>query len=124
MTWNYVQKTGAVSHDGVHFTNGYSGNTDGFNNPAMQNVVGVGPVPCGTYRIGPPHQPIDHLGPEALPLVPGPENNMFGRSGFFIHGDNQAMNHTASNGCIILGPTFRKAIVESRDTTLVVVSDA
>ena len=36
---------------------------------------------------------------------------MQGRSGFFIHGDNANMNHTASNGCIILGPAERQAIV-------------
>jgi len=123
MTWNYAQKTGALTHDGVHIANGYSGNTTGLNNPGMQDTVGVGPVPRGEYTIGSPHQPIDHLGRIALPLYPEPANNMLGRSGFFIHGDNSSMNHTASNGCIILGPAFRKAIVDSGDTTLVVAAE-
>jgi hypothetical protein len=122
MTWTYAQKTGALSRDGVHIADGYSGNTIGLNNPDMQDAVGVGPVPRGEYTIGPPHQPIDHLGPDALPLYPEPTNDMCGRSGFFIHGDNPRMNHTASNGCIILGPAFRKAMVDSRDTVLVVVA--
>ena len=122
MTWEYVQKTGALSHNGNPVATGYSGNTIGLNNPDVQNKIGIGPIPCGTYTIGPPHQPIDHLGPIALPLYPAPANEMFGRLGFFIHGDNPAMDHTASDGCIIFGPTIRQAIVNSGDTTLVVVS--
>ena|ERR1700722_8423685 len=123
MTWCYAQKSGALSRDGAAEATGYSGNTTGLNNPARQNVVGVGPVPRGAYRIGPPHHPIDHLGPNALPLYPAPTNMMGGRSGFFIHGDNSRGNHSASNGCIILGPSVREAIVDSKDTELVVVED-
>jgi hypothetical protein len=122
MTWTYVQKTGALSHDGEPIGTGYSGNTTGLNNPEAQGQVGVGPIPCGTYKIGPPHDPPDHLGPIALPLVPAASNQMLGRSGFFVHGDNTAMNQTASNGCIILARTFRREIVDSNDTVLVVVA--
>ncbi len=122
MTWKYTQKTGALSHDGEHTSTGYSGNTTGLDNPAMQYKVGVGPIPCGNYTIGSPHRPVDHLGQDALPLYPAPTNDMAGRSGFFIHGDNQRMNHTASNGCIILAHPFRQAIVDSGDTVLVVVA--
>ncbi len=122
MTWRYVQSTGALDRDGQHEGVGYSGNTGGLNNPAMQNVIGVGPVPRGTYTIGPPHMPVDHLGPNALPLYPAAGNEMYGRSGFFIHGDNAAMDNTASDGCIILGPAIRQAIINSRDTALLVVS--
>jgi hypothetical protein len=122
MAWTYTQKTGALSHNGNPVATGYSGNTTGLDNPAAQDKIGVGPIPCGNYTIGPPHEPIDHLGPNALPLIPAAANEMFGRSGFFIHGDNSAMNHTASDGCIILGPAFRKAIIDSEDAALVVVS--
>ena len=121
MTWCYVQKTGVLRHNSNYVATGYSGNTTGLNNPDAQDKVGVGPVPRGDYTIGPPHRPIDHLGPNALPLYPAPKNDMGGRSGFFIHGDNRKMNHTASNGCIILGPAFRTAIINSKDTALVVI---
>jgi hypothetical protein len=47
---------------------------------------------------------------------------MFGRSGFFIHGDNQAMNHTASEGCIILPHAARIAIASSGDRGLRVIA--
>jgi hypothetical protein len=36
-------------------------------------------------------------------LDPDPANQMFGRAGFRIHGDNSAANHTASDGRIIAG---------------------
>jgi Protein of unknown function (DUF2778) len=122
MTWRYVQKTGAFSRGGVAVAVGYSGNTAGFDNPDMQTRIGVGPIPCGNYTIGPPHQPVNHLGPLALPLIPAPTNEMFDRMGFFIHGDNSKMNHSASSGCIVLDHAARRRIVDSGDTALVVVS--
>jgi hypothetical protein len=122
MTWSYTQGTGALSHSGAHVATGYSGNTTGLNNPDEQDRIGVGPVPRGDYTIGLPHRPIGHLGPLALPLFPAPSNEMPGRCGFFIHGDNRKMNHTASNGCIILARTARQAIIDSHDNKLVVVA--
>jgi hypothetical protein len=122
MTWYYVQKTGALSHNGTYVATGYSGNTTGLNNPDEQDRIGVGPVPRGNYTIGPPHRPINHLGPIALPLYPAAANDMHGRCGFFIHGDNSKMNHTASDGCIILARPSRQAIIDSRDTALEVVA--
>jgi len=120
----YVQRTGSwYRQDKTLLAHGYSGNTSGLNNPAEQDRIGVGPIPCGEYTIGPPHSPVDHLGRLALPLYPAPMNAMHGRSGFFIHGDNPAMNHTASNGCIIFGPVFRQAIVGSGDAVLIVVAE-
>ena len=80
----------------------YSGHGEGVNNPEMEQIPNVGPLPAGTYTIGPPHEPIDHLGPVAMPLTPDPSNEMYGRFGFYIHGDTVQMNHTASDGCIIL----------------------
>jgi len=121
MSWTYVQKSGDLSHNGEPIGTGYSGNTAGLNNPNMEGVVGVGPIPRGSYTIGPPQQPQSHLGPLALPLIPVDQKQMFGRSGFFIHGDNAAMNHTASNGCIILARPLRREIVASDDAALEVV---
>lgn len=35
-------------------------------------------------------------------LSPEPGTNAHGRGDFFIHGDNPAMNQSASQGCIII----------------------
>lgn len=123
MTWFYVQSTGELHEpSGKTLAKGYSGNTAGLNNPSAQARIGVGPIPVGEYTVGPPHVPVDHLGPVALPLWPAPANNMHGRSGFFMHGDNAAMNHTASHGCIIMPPIVRRAVNASADKRLHVVA--
>jgi len=121
MTWTYKQSTGELDRDGAAVGAGYSGHGDGLNNPAMQDVHDVGPIPQGGWTIGPPVDPPDHLGPLALPLthVSGDE---FGRSAFFIHGDNAQLNHSASDGCIILVRELRQQIVDSGDDDLQVVA--
>ena len=89
---------------------GYAGHGMGLNNPAMQNVHDVGPLPQGTYTIGDPHDN-RHTGPFTLDLAPDRADQMFGRFAFRIHGDNPAMNFTASDGCIIAALTIRQNIV-------------
>src|SRR5271163_365720 len=97
--WTYHQKTGELfDPDGKLAATGYSGNGPDLNNPAAEVAIGHGPIPAGLYHIGAPHSPIDHLGRLAMPLIPEPTNHMYGRSGFFLHGDNEMMNHTASDG--------------------------
>ncbi len=81
---------------------GYSGRGDGLNNPTYQEVHDLGPIPAGMYTVEPSINPPTHLGPFAFPLIPSAANQMFGRDGFYIHGDNAQMNHSASDGCIIL----------------------
>lgn len=121
--WFYVQTSGKLlDHRGKLISIGYSGNGNDRDHPASQEKVGRGPLPVGQYTIGPPHAPADHLGPLALPLWPATANHMFGRSGFFIHGDNTAMNHTASNGCIILPRQVRQLVSDSPDRVLQVVA--
>ena len=88
---------------------GYSGHGDGLNNPSMQNVKGIGPIPQGRYTIAPPH--VDStVGPVAMRLKPAAENEMFGRGDFLIHGYTSAMDHMASEGCIILSHSARVRI--------------
>jgi hypothetical protein len=123
MTWTYEQSTGRLSHDGEPIETGYAGNGSGLNNPAEQATENVGPLPQGTYDIGPARADGGHMGPFVLPLTPRPENTMFGRSAFFMHGDKIAgPPHTASDGCIIMSRGTRNAVASSGDTTLVVVS--
>jgi hypothetical protein len=57
-----------------------------------------------------------------MPLTPDPANDMCGRAGFFIHGDNITAPGTASDGCIILSRTTRVAIDASEDKQLTVVA--
>ena len=62
-------------------------------------------------------------GQATIILDPDPVNQMFGRAGFRIHGDNGAANRTASDGCIIAGHTLdRQAIWNSGDRVLEVVA--
>jgi hypothetical protein len=107
--WTYEQSTGRLSNRGTEVAIGYSGHSEGKNNPAMQDIRMVGPAPRGAYLIG-PAQIHPHLGPIAMELHPEPGNEMFGRSGFFIHGDNQQMDYTASDGCLIFDRETRATI--------------
>lgn len=111
-TWRYTQATGRFD-TAAQFYNwvGYAGTGIGRNNPDMQGVRNVGPLPVGTYRIGPPS---DHprMGPCTMFLDPIPGTDMLGRSGFFIHGDN--IRGDASRGCIVLPRHARETIAKMR----------
>jgi RHS repeat-associated protein len=107
----------------------YSGYGRGLNDPGQQSLPGAnapapkqnaGPIPRGKYTIG---AQIQHpnLGPAAMRLTPSRSNNMFGRSDFWIHGDNSSLNFTASQGCIIAPRAVRDAIAASGDPNLLVV---
>jgi hypothetical protein len=100
---------------------GYSGRGRGRNNPEMQGVQNVGPIPQGAYTIGESYHS-KQVGPLAIPLVPDEGNEMFGRHSFLIHGDNAAGD--ASEGCIILPRTDREAIIEHGVKTLIVEEGA
>ena len=120
--WTYEQKTGRMLHDGVLVWVGYSGHGEGKNNPDMQHIPNVGPIPVGRYRIIKP--PFNHSlrGPHCLRLEPLPGNQMFGRNGFLIHGDSTKAPGTASHGCICKSPlSARKIISEHEDCELEVV---
>jgi len=118
---------------GVLVANCYTGgdaghDPEGINNPAMQSVHDVGPIPRGPKADGTPNcytmlDPVNHpkLGPYAIPLLPDEDNEMFGRSGFFCHGDNFAMNRSASDGCIIAPHQIRMDMWESGDHRIEVV---
>jgi hypothetical protein len=97
---------------------GYAGAGDGKNDPLKQGVRNVGPLPVGLYVIGLPVEGTK-MGPLAIPLEPHHKNEMFGRSEFYIHGDNAT--HTASTGCIIMDRPTRQKIMDSDDDVLVVV---
>lgn len=104
--WSYCSANGKLSHDEVFVGIGYSG---------------IGPLPRGSYIIDPFFDDPDGKGPIVAHLTPLPQTSTFGRSGFMIHGDNCAQNHTASHGCIILAHNLRQQIEVSNDNALEVV---
>lgn len=121
--WTYAQKTGDLMHGGEKIDTGYSGCDSGKNNPDMQAVPDVGPIPQGDWIIsGPPVNTGEH-GPFVLTLTPADGTDTFGRSGFLIHGDKIGAPGTASKGCIILARPTREQIWNSGDTDLEVVPE-
>lgn len=121
--WTYAQETGELLQDGQLVATGYSGFETGKNNPAMQAVHDVGPIPEGDWTIGgPPINTAEH-GPFVLMLTPATSTNTFGRSGFLMHGDAVNAPGTASKGCIIMPRTAREQVWNSGDTDLEVVAE-
>ena len=121
--WTYAQKTGELQQDSQKVATGYSGAGEGKNNPEMQSVPNVGPIPQGAWTIaGPPANTMEH-GPYVLRLTPAENTDTFGRSGFLIHGDSKINPGCASHGCIILSRPVREQVWQSGDTDLEVVAD-
>ena len=120
MPWIYNQSNGALSHDGTLVGIGYSGFGDGENNPAMQDVHDIGPIPQGTWLIGDAVDTTTH-GPIVMPLTPVADTETFGRGGFLIHGDSIEHPGLASHGCVVLSHTIREEISASDDRVLEVI---
>jgi type VI secretion system (T6SS) effector TldE1-like protein len=120
--WTFRQATGRIEHDGELVATGYAGMPPlGKNNPAMQNVRDIGPLPQGLYTIG-DNRDDPKMGHFVMPLRPDPANRMFGRAGFYIHGDSAAHPGAASEGCIVTDLTTRMRIAASADRELTVVA--
>lgn len=122
-------RTGRFSKNRMFIANGYAGHGEGKNNPAMQAVASVGPLPVGRYKIcGHPDTGLPYDSPKngkfVLRLEPDPSNAMHDREAFRIHGDSIAHPGTASEGCIILPRPVREAIWKSGDRDLEVVASS
>ncbi len=103
MSLQYIQRTGELLVNGSFFALCYAGHGVGVNNPDMQKVHSIGPLPVGKYFIGAP-QDGGHLGPCHMALEPHMDNVMFDRSDFFIHADKMdafTNPRQASEGCIV-----------------------
>jgi Protein of unknown function (DUF2778) len=112
-----------TAQDGENVARGYSGAGEGKNNPEMEKVPNVGPIPRGDWNItGPPVDTRTH-GPFVLHLQPKPETKTFGRDGFLMHGDSKEHPGTASQGCIILPRSVREQVWTSGDPDLEVVAE-
>lgn len=115
----YTQDDGEITIGPKIIGNGYSGNTIGLNNPDMESVPNIGPIPVGQWQITAWHDLYENKGPCVAQLSPV-GHDAHGRSGFLIHGDNAAMNHTASDGCIIACRAIRQQLRDSGQTSLAV----
>ncbi len=129
LDWIFRQSTGQISHIDVegnttHIGTGYSGHGEGLNNPSMQHMPNVGPIPQGTYTIGPQQTNVTGSGtrmPASMRLTPDPNNQMYRRGGFIFHGDNATVNQSASKGCPVANRDIRNQISNSGDNVLRVV---
>lgn len=117
----YSQSKGSLAHvvgeqNPTVLGRGYAGHPPYVNQSECQTVKAGGPLPRGRYRVCPP---FDHvrLGPLSFFLEPDPKNEMYGRSGFFIHGDNSYGNRSASHGCIVMARAVRLEIATLVATT-------
>ena len=124
LAWTYSQKSGELDRDDAKVATGYSGAGTGKNNPEMQHIHNVGPIPQGEWTItGPPVDTKTH-GPYVLKLAPNTETETFGRSGFLMHGDSKDHPGTASQGCIIVPKSVREQVWNSGDRDLKVIGDS
>lgn len=120
--WIYEQATGKLSSTEMGYVaTGYSGFGEGKDNPLLQSERDVGPIPCGVYAIGSPFNDPEH-GVYCLRLSPDAANQMFGRSGFLMHGDSLEHPGMASKGCIIMTYGARVTVWQSGDRELQVYS--
>ena len=125
--WVYIQSTGALYRDedsGEAVGTGYSGFGEGRDNPAMEQIHDVGPIPRGFWAIGDPEcmTSTGPHGPFVLPLTPLDGTETFGRTGFLCHGDSIDHAGSASHGCIVINRHVREEIAASHDQLLKVIA--
>ncbi|WP_375428096.1 tlde1 domain-containing protein [uncultured Sphingomonas sp.] len=103
MHWRWRQSTGELFKMGdpvaAPFATGYAGAGQGRNDPDLQCVQDIGPIPRGWYDLG---MVVNEPAPVTIPLTPDPANDMCGRSGFLIHADSITRPGWASDGCIVI----------------------
>ena len=127
MSWTFEISTGKLyDSKGNCVATGYAGGGLGKDpqakdNPDDEALKGIGPLPEGLYTLAKP-VPKSQLGPFAIPLLPDPANQMYGRSGFYCHGDSIENPGCASEGCVIMPRAIREAMWKSNDHELQVVA--
>lgn len=120
--WSYNSSTGELSHNDNPVGDGYSGHPPHVNDVSAESIPNTGPLPRGLWTFG---TAIDSpkLGPMAIPVIPKPGTDTFGRSSFFMHGDeiDHVGEELASDGCMIFGHSVRLFINLSSDKDLEVL---
>ena len=118
--FTFSQKSGVLRRNGDYVYAGWAGQGAGKNNPIMQGVHNIGPLPRGRYLIGDAYTH-PHLGPVVMNLTPDQANEMFGRSDFRIHGASFVRPELSSHGCIIMPRDVRIQINLGPDKILEVI---
>jgi hypothetical protein len=88
-----------------------------------EDAQNAGPLPQGQYTIGSQRDNETTAGivlAGSMRLTPDSRNDMFGRAGFLMHGDNRAHDLSASEGCIVLSRPERDDVAASGIKTLLV----
>lgn len=125
--WTFQITTGRMlDPEGVLAGEGYAGGNLGtvpeaINNPIFEPVHNIGPLPEGFYTFGDLVVKHPTLGSYVFPLIPDASNQMYGRSGFYCHGDTPTPRH-ASEGCIVMPYSTRQMMNNSKDRRLQVIS--
>lgn len=116
MNWFFTQRDGILYDDqNMLRGRGYAGRDAGKNNPEMENVKGIGPLPHGTYTGTQLFEKHPTVGAYAILLTPDAETRAriltYGRNpdSFFMHGDSQEHPGLASHGCIVQQRPIREA---------------
>lgn len=107
----YVQLSGELFAVNGDFTMplgaGYAGALHGLNNPELDGVRNIGPLPEGEYRMR--VYPHPRFAEPAIKLVQV-KGETHERSGFWIHGDNAKADRSASSGCPVFSRPVRQCI--------------
>lgn len=93
----------------VVLARGYSGAPGYVNEPFFVDRKGLGPIPVGLWHIEAPRTHA-RFGPVCFFLQAEKGTEIYGRSGFYIHGDNARGDGSASTGCIVLDRRTRDLI--------------
>lgn len=119
MNWKFSQLNGKIwdSHSwnpDNYIGQGYAGRDAGKNNPSMEGVKGIGPLPHGLWK------PVEFfalhptVGKNAVRVEPADQETLdrvkaYGRDpfSFFMHGDSSEHPGLASHGCMVEGPAIR-----------------
>jgi len=118
--WIYSQSTGHLWDDrGVKIATGYSGFGDAKNNPKLESVKNLGPIPRGLWVITERYDS-KSVGPQALKLEPS-GHSALQRTDFRIHGQSKSNWGEASRGCMIFPPSVRNQMWDSNDKILMVI---
>jgi hypothetical protein len=115
MTPTFKISAGTLMTDLGTLSGVWSGHGYGQNNPAACAAKGIGPLPPGTYTVGPLEASHARLGPNVLPLTQT-AGQSYGRGSFYIHGADVTNPANSSDGCIIMPPSARLALDRSYGT--------
>ena len=122
----YDPSTGHITDEaGNLLAIGWAGNGEGKNNPAMQNVHNVGPLPYGLYEVAEWEHFHNGLGHDVVALHQI-EGETYGRDGFFIHGPAINSEHYGqeSKGCIVVPREGRLKLEDLKPVYIRVVGPA